>query len=88
MSYCWERNFGNVFTWPLPSNGHVRHIIIGVNVCDCVAMKLQALEMTFPPIVIDWLQGYDSVSSTSFVKNNFSHVKTRQELNYNTLYVV
>jgi hypothetical protein len=23
--YCWERNFGNVFTEPLPSNGHMRH---------------------------------------------------------------
>jgi hypothetical protein len=24
---CWERNFGNVFTEPLPTDGHVRHNI-------------------------------------------------------------
>jgi hypothetical protein len=23
--YCWEHNFGHVFTQPLPSNWHVRH---------------------------------------------------------------
>jgi hypothetical protein len=27
MSYCWERNFGNVFTDLLPSNGHMRQNI-------------------------------------------------------------
>jgi hypothetical protein len=27
MSCCWERNFGNVFTEPLPSNGRMRHSI-------------------------------------------------------------
>jgi hypothetical protein len=33
MSYFWERNFGNVFTEPLPSNGHMRHNI--KSLCPC-----------------------------------------------------
>jgi hypothetical protein len=27
-SYCWECNFGNVFTEPFHSNGHMRHTIL------------------------------------------------------------
>jgi hypothetical protein len=42
-------------------------------------IRLQALAMTFTPIVIAWLQGHDSVSRTSCMRNDLYQVKTRLE---------
>jgi hypothetical protein len=38
MSCCLERNFGNVFTEPLPSNGHVRYNIL-MHICASRGIK-------------------------------------------------